>query len=103
MSRKMDKVYYNNTVAVVSIIEDRIRPYLREHNGDISIDSFDGKSLYLKLEGRCKNCPSNDITIDSFVRRELEGYIDEIHVISDIDGELLDLAKRILCKKEALV
>ena len=47
---------------------DKIRPYLQNDGGDISlVDIEDGKIVKVRLEGTCTNCSVNQLTLKSGV------------------------------------
>lgn len=85
--------------AINQVINNNIRPYLNKHHGDIEIINYDGKILTIGLTGACKTCPSAQITIEEVVKTALENLVTEVHVINQIDEDLLNLAKKILNKK----
>lgn len=38
---------------IEAAMEEKVRPALRSHGGDISIDHVEGKTVYVKLLGQC--------------------------------------------------
>ncbi len=38
-------------------LEEKVRPALRAHGGDIAIDRLEGKTLYVKMLGQCAGMP----------------------------------------------
>ena len=47
---------------IEAAMEEKVRPALRSHGGDISIDHVEGKTVYVKLLGQCAGCPSAEVT-----------------------------------------
>ena len=41
---------------IEAAMEEKVRPALRAHGGDISIDHVAGKTVYVKLLGQCAGC-----------------------------------------------
>ena len=39
------------------VIDEKIRPYLKSHDGDMVITSVTSPSVSVKLLGQCNNCP----------------------------------------------
>ncbi len=82
------------------VVENKIRPYLQKHEGDIVIRGYDNNCLTIGLIGACKNCPSAQITMEEIVKSALNGLVDEVKVVNTIDEDLLNLAKSILNKSK---
>ena len=57
---------------IEAAMEEKVRPALRAHGGDISIDHVEGKTVYVKLLGHCAGCPSADLTNETIVEAELK-------------------------------
>ena len=57
---------------IEAAMEEKVRPALRSHGGDISIDHVEGKTVYVKLLGQCAGCPSADLTNETIVEAELK-------------------------------
>lgn len=82
------------------IMEQHIRPLLRDHGGDIAVREVNGKDVKVALLGACRKCPAAQITIEQTVQRILSEVLgDEIGniiLINETDSDLLDFAKQIL-------
>ena len=65
---------------IEAILEEKVRPNLRAHGGEVRIDHLeaDRKTLYVKLLGQCAGCPSSDITNETLIGTE---YAD----VDDVD------------------
>lgn len=81
---------------ITSVVDEKIRPRLREHGGDISIIDYKDKILRLEMKGMCRNCPSAMMTIEDTVKAALDGLVEDVYVVSNIDDALLNYAKNIL-------
>ena len=62
---------------VEAALEEKVRPALRAHGGDIAIDRLEGKTLYVKMLGQCAGCPSADLTNETVVEAELTAALPE--------------------------
>lgn len=82
------------------VVENKIRPYLQKHEGDIIIRSYDNNCLTIGLTGACKNCPSAQITMEEIVKSALKDLVEEVRVVNTVDEDLLNLAKSILNKSK---
>ena len=81
-------------------MEEKVRPALRSHGGDISIDHVEGKTVYVKLLGQCAGCPSADLTNETIVEAELKAALPELVekavVVQTVSDELWEQAKKLL-------
>lgn len=80
-------------------LELTVRPYLRQHGGDIRIESFEDGVLTVKFVGSCAECPSMRNTLEEIVSRELQSRFREIHSVrlnDGVSGELLAFARQLL-------
>lgn len=86
---------------VQKVIEEKIRPYIKEHYGDIEVVSIEDGIVKVKLLGNCRGCIQAGITVENVVKEELVKEIPEIKdvlLVNDVSEELLDFAKKILRK-----
>ncbi|OGI22789.1 MAG: Fe-S cluster assembly protein NifU [Candidatus Melainabacteria bacterium RIFOXYA12_FULL_32_12] len=63
-------------IKVNNILENYIAAELRKDGGDIELVDVDGNKVFVKLQGSCKNCPSNSLTLKNFVEGVLKEQID---------------------------
>ena len=85
---------------VEAVLEERVRPALRAHGGDISVDHMEGKTLYVKLLGQCAGCPSADLTNETVVEAEITAalpeLVEKVAVVQTVSDKLWEQAKRLL-------
>ncbi len=85
---------------IESILEEKVRPTLRSHGGEIQIDHLENGVLYVKMLGQCAGCPSADLTNESLVEAELTAAVPElvekVVVVQNVSDELWEQAKRLL-------
>ena len=85
---------------IEAVLDEKVRPALRSHGGEIEIDHLEGKTLYVKLLGQCAGCPSADLTNETLVEAELKSALPElverVAVIQTVSDELWEQAKRLL-------
>jgi Fe-S cluster biogenesis protein NfuA len=83
------------------IINEKIRPRLQSHDGDVQIiDVVDG-IVKVKLTGACSGCPSADFTTKAFIEEELKkslSWVHEVRIINEVSEDLLEMARKILKK-----
>ena len=59
---------------IEAVLDEKVRPSLRAHGGELEIDHLEDGVLYIKLLGQCAGCPSADLTnetlyLDDCLRR----------------------------------
>lgn len=90
----------NQWIHLEEIIEQHVRPLLRDHGGDIAIREINGKDVRVALLGACKGCPAAQITIEQTVQRilseQMGNEIGNVILVNETDPELLDFARQIL-------
>ena len=89
-----------NLRKIEAVLDEKVRPALRAHGGEIEIDRLEDGVLYVKLLGRCAGCPSADLTNETIVEAELVKALPElvrkVAVIQDVSDELWEQAKRLV-------
>ena len=82
------------------VLEEKVRPSLRAHGGEIQVDHLEEGVLYVKLLGQCAGCPSADLTNETLVEAELVKALPElvqkVVVVQTVSDELWEQAKRLL-------
>ncbi len=85
---------------IEAVLDEKVRPALRAHGGEIEIDRLEGNVLYVKLLGQCAGCPSADLTNETIVEAELVQALPElvqkVSVVQTVSDELWEQAKRLL-------
>lgn len=85
------------------VVDERVRPSLSSHGGDIRIAEIKGRDVGLVFLGACRTCPSAQITleetIDKVLRQEIEG-IGRVYLVNETSQELLDFARRLINRPE---
>lgn len=63
---------------VEQILEERVRPMLHSHGGEVRlVDVRDGNVL-VELQGTCAGCPSADLSTKGFIKDTLKAAIPEL-------------------------
>lgn len=85
---------------IEEVLDEKVRPSLRTHGGEIQVDHLEDKVLYVKLLGQCAGCPSADLTNETLVEaelvKELPEVVRKVSVIQTVSDELWEQAKRLL-------
>jgi len=88
---------------ILKVIDEKVRPYLAQHNGDIEVLSFENGILEVKLLGSCSSCMSSKFTIEEIVEAPLMKEIPQIKEVvlaQYISEETMQLARKILHKNK---
>lgn len=86
---------------IQKVINEKVKPYLGEHNGDIEFLGIEDGIVKVKLLGQCSGCVSAKYTVENIVEASMKEEIPEVErveLISCISEETLDVARRILNK-----
>lgn len=85
---------------IEAVLDERVRPTLRAHGGEIAVDRLENGVLYVKLLGQCAGCPSADLTSEQVVEAELVKALPElvrkVAVVQTVSDELWEQAKKLL-------
>lgn len=85
---------------IEEVLEEKVRPALRAHGGEIAVDHWENGVLYVKLLGQCAGCPSADLTNETLVEAELVAalpdLVQKVAVVQTVSDELWEQAKRLL-------
>lgn len=83
------------------ILDEKIRPLLARHQGDIEIVGFKDGIVTVRLIGQCHGCPAASLTMEEVVKKELMEALPEVKDVvldNSVSDELLNFAKQILRK-----
>ena len=84
---------------IEAVLDEKVRPALRAHGGEIEIDRLEDGVLYVKLLGQCAGCAAADLTTELLIQEELlqavPGLIG-VELVCPVSDELLRQARSIL-------
>lgn len=86
---------------IQQVIDEKVKPYLGEHNGDIKLLGIKDGVVQIKLLGQCSGCVSAKYTVENVVETALMTEIPEIkevQLINYVNEETLNMARKILSK-----
>jgi Fe-S cluster biogenesis protein NfuA len=81
------------------VIQEKIRPVLAEHGGDISLVSFEDGIVRAKLLGKCSGCPLAMITTEEVIKKEIMEAVPQVrdvYVVQETSPDLIAFAKKLL-------
>ena len=85
---------------IEAVLDEKVRPTMRAHGGEVQIDRLENGVLYVKLLGQCAGCPSADLTNETIVEAELKAalpdLVEKAVVVQTVSDELWEQAKKLL-------
>ena len=85
---------------IEAVLDEKVRPTMRAHGGEIQIDRLENGVLYVKLLGQCAGCPSADLTTENLVEMELKtalpDLVRQVVAVQTVSDELWEQAKKLL-------
>ena len=85
---------------IEAVLDEKVRPALRAHGGELEVEHLEDGVLYVKLLGQCAGCPSADLTNETVIEAELVRALPElvsrVVVVQTVSDELWEQAKRLL-------
>lgn len=84
---------------VQKILDEKVKPHLAEHYGDVELVEVKEGIVKIKLLGQCSGCPSAKYTVEDVIEAALRQEIPEVKEVildNEVSKELLDMAKAIL-------
>ena len=68
---------------VLEVINE-LRPFLMNDGGNIEFVKIDGNILYITLQGACKHCPMQEITLKDGIEQLIKNEIPEVENVINI-------------------
>ena len=84
---------------IEAVLDEKIRPQLALHGGNIQTVSCEGGVYRFRLLGQCAGCPSADLTTESIIRQELLAAIPELTAVvleQGVSDDLLAQARALM-------
>ncbi len=84
---------------IEEVLDAKVRPMLRQHEGNLHILSYQDGVLRFRLLGQCANCPSAIVTAEELIAPPIKEALPEIREVvldSSVSDETWNMAKAIL-------
>ena len=81
------------------VLDEKVRPSLALHNGNVEIYSFENNILKVKLTGKCSGCPSAHVTNEEIISapiKEIFPEIVDVVLVEGVSDDLLNFARKML-------
>lgn len=84
---------------IENILDEKVRPELAHHEGDIHVVKLENDVLHVRLVGHCHNCPSAELTMENTVKTALVEALPglkDIVLVTGVSDDLISDMKNIL-------
>lgn len=84
---------------IKEVLDEKVRPQLSAHGGDVQIIDFKEGILKVRLLGQCSGCPSAQLTTEELIEAQVTEEVKEVKrvvLIQEVSQDLIDMAKKIL-------
>ena len=74
---------------IKEIIVARIRPFVQDDGGDVTLVEFDEAEgiVWLQMKGSCAGCPSSTVTLKSGIEKMMKHYVPEVKQVCEVENE----------------
>lgn len=69
---------------IKQVIEEKARPAVAQHGGDVEYRGFKDGIVYLEMKGSCNGCPSSTITLKNGIEQVLKVYCPEVASVEEL-------------------
>ncbi len=69
---------------IKDLLNEKVKPVVSSHGGDITFHSYEDGKVFLELKGSCSGCPSSTATLKMGIENMLKHYIPEIKEVLDV-------------------
>jgi Fe-S cluster biogenesis protein NfuA len=69
----------------VEAVLEKIRPALKDHQGELKVVEIKGGTVYLQFEGGCSDCPVVDVSLKDVVNIAIKGnleWVDRVEILA---------------------
>ena len=84
---------------IEAVLEEKVRPSLLAHEGNVQILEFTKGILKIRLTGQCAGCPSARLTTEELIGKTVmdeRPQVQDVVLVNEVSPELLDFAKKLL-------
>lgn len=84
---------------IEAVLDEKVRPVLADHRGNVVIQSFEDQVLKVRLTGKCSGCPAAHSTNEELIATEIRNAfpsVKDVILVEEVSPELIDMARKIL-------
>jgi Fe-S cluster biogenesis protein NfuA len=85
--------------SIEELLDDKVRPALALHDGNVEVVGLDDGVLRVKLLGSCRGCPTADLTMESLVDEEVRAAFPQVKAVvvaTGVSDDLLSQARALM-------
>ena len=97
--RRLERKNITMMEQIERVLDERVRPYLHGHGGEVRAVSLEDGVLRVRLLGQCSGCPSATITTEQLIQEEVcqaVPGVKQVVLIQEVSEDLLEQARAIL-------
>lgn len=87
------------TTKIEELLEELVRPALREHGGDVELVGYENGTLRLRMLGQCAGCPAATMTNETIIEGQLMPLLPdlkEVILVHTVNESLLAEARALM-------
>ncbi len=69
---------------IEKVLNEKVRPALADHDGNVEIIDFDNNTLFIKLVGGCQGCSSSKQTVYEGIQTLIKNTFPEVEKVVDL-------------------
>jgi len=84
---------------IEKVLDEKVRPALAAHGGDVGIVDYSGGVLRVELLGHCSMCSAAHLTTEMLISQEVKAAFSEVKMVSLVQStseDMLEMARKIL-------
>ena len=84
---------------IEAVLNQKVRPELAKHEGNLAVESYENGILKVRLLGRCSTCPSAQLSTETMIKARVVEALPEISdvvLVRGVSEETIALARAIL-------
>ena len=81
---------------IEALLDEKVRPSLHAHGGDVIIKSYEDGVLKVKMIGKCSGCPSAHATNEELISADAFPEVEDVILVEEVSQDLIDMAYKIL-------
>lgn len=84
------------------VLDQKVRPQLALHNGDMAVLGFTDGVLRIRLTGQCSGCPSAALTTETLIAAEVRADVPEVRdvvLVNGVSESLIEEARTLLANR----
>ena len=89
--------------SIERVLDEKVRPYLASHGGNVVVVGIEGDLLRIRLSGRCSGCLTADLETESLIKAEIQAScptVREVVLVSGVSESLLEQVRSLMSVRQ---